>query len=41
MRPMTEIESAVIIATVILVVGLIVVVIVKDVLLIPNSVIAR
>ena len=41
MRPLTEIETAVIIATVILVVGLIAVVIVKDVLLVPNSVIAR
>jgi hypothetical protein len=41
MRPMTETETAVIIATVLLVVGLIVAVIVKDVLLTPNSVIAR
>ncbi len=41
MRPMTEIETAVIIAIVFLVVELIAVVIVKDRLLIPNSVIAR
>jgi hypothetical protein len=41
MRPMTEIETAVIIAIVFLVVELIAVVIVKDQLLIPNSVIAR
>ncbi len=41
MRPMTETETAVIIATVLLVVGLIVAVIVKDLLLIPNPVIAR
>jgi hypothetical protein len=41
MRPMTEIETAVIIAIVFLVVGLIAVVIMKDLLLTPNSVIAR
>jgi hypothetical protein len=36
MRPMTEIESAVIIAIVILVVGLIAVVMVKDLLLVAS-----
>jgi hypothetical protein len=41
MRPMTEIETAVIIAIVFLVVELVAVVIVKDLVLIPNSVIAR